>query len=1358
MKKGKKCLVILLLALLVFNLPGLIVPHASAEPSAMSVELSLPADLTDWIMDEEAGYIYAVSSAENNLYFIRLSDFKIEKTLNVGSRPSYLAKDGQFLQIALSGATMIKTVDLSTKQVSGTIITSGIPSSVAASSKYLYYDTADGIYKYDKVSGAATMLTREFSNDAAALAIDEATSILYAGRISSYGGLTALDAESGAILSNDADDDMEIGGPSLALKHIFIDEQSVYFGGHQFNKYNVLEATGSYPRSANDYGYLESVILDITDSYVVTIQGVYDKHTYTQLLPFANNPKFALLDSKGRAYLVGTANSYYEDKKISRLEITIPSPQTALFTTDAHSLKSDYAITDWITNDSSAYIYTILADTNELAVISKADLNVVKKMFIGSQPRQIKLFNNKLYVIFEGENHINVLKLSDGLPDGDITKVTTRQYPLDVFPDYNDRIIYRGNSFGSGISVTSAVYTSVSDAVYEKETDISSTYNSFAFDPDHEILYRAGFYDFEKYDSNTFELIEKSNLSGSNYPLLIDGDSLYYANSRYDLNQPSVIYGSYGEQIIYAREGLVFSRTSVYDRDSTSKKYDLIMNINKAYVGNDQTIFLSTDKRLYKYDSLEEMQSNRSGSLMPSNGEFVDEDLTAGQIDGYLTFKPAANKDEITRYDIHFVDSSGKKLQWAWAYKDGDLSTDSLSVYEVSHATIPPGAVGLGVFPVLKGDGLFISERVLDMYLLVPFYDAPGYLPSDIVLTDSNPAIDVFNGTVKWTAGAVELPGVRYSLYFIDEEGPLGDALAVVSGGQKNYSLAIDIAVPDEALGIGVFTKNDNFVSPFYSKGVFPEKVTPDIAASSISVYKYWIQSDKVVVNNLMPGDIIRVYDEKQHRYYGYGIVAPKSSTITISVGDIGNPGDKILITRQTVNRIESMGTLVTVPAIIDDRTGTVPGNGSGPGNVGGPGNVSGPGNVGSTGGTGAAPAGDAKLVTTMQENTDGTRSSLTEISSAYISKILTDAEFKKNPVITVKADETAVTQRAQFRIDSSVMDNINSNAKDAVLILESATGKLQLPVNSLSANVKRTEGTIVITIAQAANDYKVKLDNQLKGSSAVVLGNPIDYEVKLTGSGTDQILTAFSDYVSHVVSVKTAQDTNAVYSGLTYDPVTKAYVPVPTTWEWKDGVLQVTMKRKGNSVYAVVQNQVQFKDLSSSPYKDSILALANRNVINGYDDGSFKAEAVVTRAEFAAMLNRALGVLPKQQASKSFKDVQSGAWYAVQVNAAVDAGLINGFTDGTFRPNQEITHQEMVVMLVNALQYSGTSIKGKAAQAAYPANLPEWVKPYYILAQDSGILQTGSPFQFQTGKKTERQESAVLLYQLMKVLKLTSE
>lgn len=387
----------------------------------------------------------------------------------------------------------------------------------------------------------------------------------------------------------------------------------------------------------------------------------------------------------------------------------------------------------------------------------------------------------------------------------------------------------------------------------------------------------------------------------------------------------------------------------------------------------------------------------------------------------------------------------------------------------------------------------------------------------------------------------------------------------------------------------------------------------------------------------------------------------------------------------------------------------------------------------------------------------------MTEVTEAMISKALDDPEFKKNPVITIKADEKTATQSSRFQIDLSSLTSINNNSKEAILIIESSSGKLQIPVNSLFSAVAGTispDQKVIITVAQAASEYQAKWTAQLGGSSSVMLGRPVDYEVKLVGGGPDRVISSFSDYVGHMMSFKVAQDANAVYSGLTYDPLTQVYVPVPTTWEWKDGILQVTMKRKGNSVYTVVQNHAQFNDLNNSnPYKDSILALANRSVINGYADGSFKAESVVTRAEFAAMLNRALGILPKQQAAKSFKDVKAEAWYASQVNAAVDAALINGFTDGTFRPTQEITHQEMIVMLVNALKNGEISTGvNKSAKASVPGNVPDWAKPYYVIALDHGLLPANGPFQFQTGKKTERQESALLLYNLMKVLKLTNE
>lgn len=1361
MKKGNNGFILILLLLLVINSLGVVAPAASADSSTASLELSLPSNLTDWLLDEDAGYIYAISSRENNLYFIRLSDFTIEKTLNVGSYPSYLARDGQSLQIALSGATLIKTVNLSTQQISDTITTNEIPSSVAASSHHIFYGTSNGIYKYDKASGTTSLLFSNYNSNNSTLAFDELSNTLYTGNLSSYGGITAINAETGVKLSEDINDDMEFGGPSLSLKHIFIDHKYVYFGGHQFNKENLVETTGTYSRADNDYSHLESVILDVSESYVLTTQGVYDKDTYTPLVRFPSNKMFALLDSNGHAYVAGTENWYDDVNKIKRIELTIPDRTTATFTTDSHSIRSNQVITDWATTDNSPYIYAIVASTNELVMINKNDMSVVKKMIIGSNPSKIKIFNNKAYIIFKGENHIVVMNLEDGIPsDAATAKITTKHFPVDVYPDFDNRILYNGGIFSGGISVTSAVYTSVTDTVYnEKSTEINWP-NIYTLDPNQEILYGADSFNLYKYNSKTFNLIEKSNNVESVYfdsKFFLDEDNLYSGYRRIDANQTSILYGTYPEKVMYARGNLVFSNGAVYDRDSFSKTYDLLMYLQHAYVDANQTIFVSAENRLYKFNNFETMKSVMNEARRPSNAVFVDEGLTPDSIDGYLSFEPPADQDGIKSYAAYYLDQNGNKLKQLGIYKDTQLSTDSLFVYEISHSTLPAGAVSIGLYPVIRLD-IYGSDRILDVYTSTPIYDSPKYLPTDLSVTDTNSDINKFSGTVTWKAGTPELPGVRYSLYFINTEGAIGEEIAVVNGGQSMYSVTIpEKDVPEEAFGIGIFVENDDFISPFFSRAIFEDKRTPAIQTSSITVHKYMVQADNIVVNNLAAGDIIHVYNENQTAFLGYGIVGLNKNTVTITIGDLGSPGQKLLITRRSVNRLESTGTLVIIPPVINDSGGgSTGGGGGGGGGIGGGGGAAGGGAV--VGGN----TGDTKIVTTIKENTDGTRLSLTEVTSAFITKAISDPDFKGNPVIVIKADEKAAIQSSQFQLDSSLLTSINNNSKDAVLVLESTSGKLQLPVNSLVSSVSQESGSVqkvIITIAPAASDYKAKLSAQLKGSTSVLLGGPVEYEVKLTGSGQDRILSNISDYVSHVMNFNVTKDASAVYAGLTFDSVTQTYVPVPTTWEWKDGILQVTLKRKGNSVYTVVQNHVEFNDLdNTSPYKDSILALANRMVINGYTDGSFKGKSVVTRAEFATMLNRALGILPVLKASKSFTDVKDGVWYAGQVNAAVEAGLINGFTDGTFRPNQEITHQEMIVMLVNALKYGemNTDLK-KTSSAELPDKLSDWAKPYYTVALDNGILPTNSAFLFQPEKKTQRQESALLLYQLMKVLKLTN-
>ena len=103
------------------------------------------------------------------------------------------------------------------------------------------------------------------------------------------------------------------------------------------------------------------------------------------------------------------------------------------------------------------------------------------------------------------------------------------------------------------------------------------------------------------------------------------------------------------------------------------------------------------------------------------------------------------------------------------------------------------------------------------------------------------------------------------------------------------------------------------------------------------------------------------------------------------------------------------------------------------------------------------------------------------------------------------------------------------------------------------------------------------------------------------------------------------------------------------------------------------------FSDTADSPFADAIDTLAVYGLVEGYEDGAFRPEETITRGEFASMVASALNL---RAPSKSyFSDVSEDAWYADGVNAMAAKGFFAG--DGsTFRPEDTITYEEMVTVL----------------------------------------------------------------------------
>ena len=114
----------------------------------------------------------------------------------------------------------------------------------------------------------------------------------------------------------------------------------------------------------------------------------------------------------------------------------------------------------------------------------------------------------------------------------------------------------------------------------------------------------------------------------------------------------------------------------------------------------------------------------------------------------------------------------------------------------------------------------------------------------------------------------------------------------------------------------------------------------------------------------------------------------------------------------------------------------------------------------------------------------------------------------------------------------------------------------------------------------------------------------------------------------------------------------------------------------------------VSFDDILDSPDRAAIESLASREIINGMGDGSFAPEATMTRAQFATIAVKALGLTPK--ANGKFSDVPADKWFAPYIGTANAYGIVNGVSDTEFNPQGTITRQEAAAMVARAAVLCG--------------------------------------------------------------------
>ncbi|WP_244884056.1 glycerophosphodiester phosphodiesterase family protein [Paenibacillus graminis] len=298
-----------------------------------------------------------------------------------------------------------------------------------------------------------------------------------------------------------------------------------------------------------------------------------------------------------------------------------------------------------------------------------------------------------------------------------------------------------------------------------------------------------------------------------------------------------------------------------------------------------------------------------------------------------------------------------------------------------------------------------------------------------------------------------------------------------------------------------------------------------------------------------------------------------------------------------------------------------------------------------------------------------------------------------------------------------------------------------------LKVTIRRLDGAAAAAVTRA-----VELAGGRQMSAAV------EFNLEVLSDGRSIPVTSGSRYLTRSLVLDSPAGSTA--TGVMFSPEkgTLSFVPANFTGDGTEGMLRQI--QSGSSILSVMTLDTSFSDLNGHWAERQAKQLADKLLLNGTGGGRFEPDRAVTRAEFAAMLARALALPAGQGSGKkaAWPDVQPADWFAGDVNAAAAAGLISGFGDGTLRPDAKVTRSEQAVMLARALRYIGQDSAAGSAAAESPPALElfkdaagiSWARGEWNIVIQAGLMNGVSKELLMPEMSATRAQSAVLLQRFL--------
>lgn len=199
-------------------------------------------------------------------------------------------------------------------------------------------------------------------------------------------------------------------------------------------------------------------------------------------------------------------------------------------------------------------------------------------------------------------------------------------------------------------------------------------------------------------------------------------------------------------------------------------------------------------------------------------------------------------------------------------------------------------------------------------------------------------------------------------------------------------------------------------------------------------------------------------------------------------------------------------------------------------------------------------------------------------------------------------------------------------------------------------------------------------------------------------------------------------------------------------------GNFMLAVKQAGT--YRVLEYTRSYEDISgiSPEARYAIEILTAKHVVKGTSETLFAPGKTVTRAEFSSMIVKALSLdllVRDRKAESAYSDVRKNDWYYEDVKTMHQLQIINGYDDGTFKPNAPVTREQMAVMMMNALQAIG-QVQASGEPFADQQSISSWAISSVNKAKEMKIISGTGKNLFMPKQSSNRADTAVLIWKML--------